>query len=115
MLGTTILSNYYVHVLTEYWVNATNGGVYCGQSTYEDGTCSNSIEPAYNPLDHSTFLGFSNAQCNNDVLKLVQLPLTLPLFAVAPPLPTFMPPPAADCGFTTEWLGLVSSLVNLIK
>lgn len=103
MLGTTILSDYYLHVLTEYWLNATNGGVYCNQSTYEDASCSNSIGPAYNPLDHSTFLGFTIAQCANDILNVVVLPADLPLFGTAPLLPTFTPVSSqADCGFTTN-------------
>lgn len=96
-----------MHTQTEYWMNITNGQTYCDQSVYEDANCSNSLGPAYNPLDHLTYFDVNHSKCIGDAVDLVALPTVLSVSNSIPALPTTIPVTLNGlAGFIVNGIGL---------
>jgi hypothetical protein len=47
----------YVHHGTELWTEMNGNVKSCSKHFYEDPTCSNSMSPVYNPIDHNIYYG----------------------------------------------------------
>ena len=67
----------YTHFGTEFWIESlgSNATRICGRSTTEDSTCSNSVAPLYNILEHLSYYGNSVLDCpaEDPVNALLQL------------------------------------------
>lgn len=74
-------------MLNEYWIISDFAAKFAVPSSYEDPTCSNSLGPLYNAVDHLTYFNVSHLQCLGDVNEYLAIPASLTPVPDVPPFP----------------------------
>ncbi|KAG4079712.1 hypothetical protein HA402_009098 [Bradysia odoriphaga] len=86
--STKLVSDYYVHPQTEFWINGRAGQKFCNRTVYEDPKCSMSVRPAYSTLDHFFYFDTNLATAFGQPFIYAYLPFNIlnPVERI-PPLP----------------------------
>lgn len=98
VLGTAIITDYYIHALHEYWIKNESQQMFADPSLYEDPSCANSMGPLYSAVDHFQYFDVNHLKCLSDVQEFLAVPVILNPVDVIPPFPQFIQITLSDLG-----------------